>query len=108
VRLILLAALFRLTFSLEIYCKPVAGNQFVLVSAKAVEAGQKTTWQFALVNKDEHMFDILFTSEEHLISSIFKAKEIWYRSEIYPEIYPNEMFGKRDEMKVLYDLSDKS
>jgi len=85
------------------YCKPVV-NGFMLVPAKRVEAGQETHWMYALVNRDEQMYDMTFTSEEQLVDSIFKAKEIWYKC----QKYPNELFGKRDEMKVLYDLSDNN
>lgn len=85
------------------YCKPVI-NGFMLVPAKQVEAGYETHWMYALVNKDKRMYAITFTSEEQLINAIFNAKEIWYGN----HRYPNELFGRRDEMKVLYDLSDNN
>lgn len=87
----------------RMYCKPTA-NGFMLVPASRVEAGQETPWMYALVNRDEQMYDMAFTNEEQLIDSIFKAKEIWYGN----QKYPNELFDKRYEMKVLYDLLGKS
>ena len=87
----------------RMYCKPTTYG-FQLVPAKFVEAGRDAPWIYALVNKDKKMYMINFTSEEHLIDAIFNAKEIWYG----PMTYLNELYNKRNEMLIEYDLSDHS
>ncbi len=87
----------------RMYCKPCACG-FQLVPAERVEAGYKTSWMYALVNKDKKMYMMNFTSEEQLVDAIFNANEVWYGT----TKYPNELYNKRNEMLVEYDLSDYS
>ena len=83
-------------------CKPMAGNTFVLVPFEQVAKGRNPPWQYALVNKDKKMFKMAFTSEDEVIDALFKADEIWYGC----EKYPNEIFNREYEMHIAYDLAN--
>ena len=72
-----------------------------LVPFDNVAKGYSTSWQYAFVNRDDKMHKMLFTTEDDVIDSLFKAKEIWYGS----TQYQNPLFGKKDEMLIEYDLA---
>lgn len=80
-------------------CKPVANGLFNLVPLEKPFA----TWQYALVNQDRKIYKMNFASEKELIATIFDAKEIWYGS----TKYSNALYGKKDVMKIKYDLEVK-
>ena len=82
--------------------KPMADG-FVCVPWTRVAAGMDTPWQYAFVNESTKMYKMSFTTEDELIDAIFDAKEIWYGS----VRYTNELFNRRDEMLVMYDMANR-
>lgn len=85
----------------KMFCKPMTGQSFVLVPFEQVANGRNPSWQYALVNVEEKMHKMLFTSEGEVIDALFKAKEIWYGT----DKHQNWLYGKADQMKVEYDLA---
>lgn len=85
----------------KILCKPCRNGIF-LVPFDTVANGYNPSWQYALVNKDDKMYKMLFNNEDDIIDSLFKAKEIIYGN----ETYQNALFNKREEMQIQYDLEN--
>ena len=86
----------------KMLCKPLAGNTVMLVPFDEVAKGRNPSWQYALVNKDDKMYKMTFDTEDEIIDSLFKAKEIWYGS----ERYQNSLFDRKEEMQIEYDLTN--
>lgn len=87
----------------KMLCRPMAGSSFVLVPLEDVEKRHIPSWQYALVNKDQKMHQMVFRSEDELIDALFKANEIWWGCN---EKWPNPLFNKEAEMHIAYDLAN--
>lgn len=84
----------------KMVCKPMANGTCVLCPFDAVANGCRTNWQYALVNKESRMYKMVFSNDDEVIDSLFKAKEIWYGDKIYENI----LFGRENELRITYDL----